>query len=213
MNRGPFIVFEGIDGAGTTTQSRLLAERLHRERPAVRVLLTAEPTAGPVGALIRQVLRERLVGKTLPGEQIPFDRRALALLFAADRLDHVACEVMPLVKAGWAVISDRYVLSSLAYQSLDAPLEWVETLNAFAPPPDILFFLECEPQVALARIRSSRAGGEVFETQETLTRVAAAYLDALPRVKAGRVVSLRAERQKEEVAQAVWREVEAFFHG
>ncbi|NOZ00603.1 MAG: dTMP kinase, partial [Deltaproteobacteria bacterium] len=91
MERGLFLVFEGIDGAGTTTQSRRLAQRLLAERPDLRVLVTAEPTDRPVGGMIRDVLGGRLAGVGPTGDDAPFDRVALALLFAADRLDHVAC--------------------------------------------------------------------------------------------------------------------------
>ncbi|MBM4395751.1 MAG: dTMP kinase [Deltaproteobacteria bacterium] len=205
--RGPFIVFEGIDGAGTTTQCRLLSDRLRRERPDRRVAVTAEPSGGPVGAMIRHVLRERVVGTTALGERASFDRRALALLFAADRLDHVACEIEPLVAAGWVVVSDRYVLSSVAYQGMDAPRAWVETLNSFAPPPDMLVFLDTPVDVAWERIRSSRAGRDVFEAPDTLRRVAAAYRDALPATRAARVVTIPGDLSVDEIAEAVWREV------
>jgi dTMP kinase len=89
--RGRFVVIEGLDGAGTTTQARLLGERLRAEGRAVHV--TAEPSGGPVGALIRQVLQHRVNGGAGGG----FDAAGLALLFAADRLDHLAAEVEP----GW----------------------------------------------------------------------------------------------------------------
>src|SRR5579864_7294663 len=108
--RGLFIVLEGLDGAGTTTQLVRLAERLRRA--GERVVATAEPTDGPIGALIRQALRRRLVhrdGRALTDE-------SLALLFAADRVDHVAGEIEPALARGQHVLCDRYVLSSLAYQ-------------------------------------------------------------------------------------------------
>jgi len=149
MNPGRFIVLEGIDGAGTTTQARILEARIRAEFPGRGVSVTAEPSGGPVGSLIRQVLRERVVGTTPGGERVPFDRRALALLFAADRLDHVACEVRPLVDAGWIVISDRYLLSSLAYQGMDAPRDWVAEANRWAPAPDLLLDLNAEEKVTL----------------------------------------------------------------
>ena len=94
---GAFVVLEGIDGAGTTTHARLLSERLLARHADRRVHVTAEPTSGPIGVQIRQILNGRLVASTATGVQEPFDRLALALLFAADRLDHVACEIQPLV--------------------------------------------------------------------------------------------------------------------
>jgi dTMP kinase len=202
--RGLFVVFEGIDGAGTTTQCRLLSERLRADRRRRQVAVTAEPSTGPAGTLIRHVLRERVVASTPLGERKPFDRRALALLFAADRLDHVSCEVTPLVEDGWVVISDRYVLSSLAYQRLDAPVDWVATINRFAPAPDILFFLDVDPEVAWKRIRDSRPGRDIFETPETLADVARAYRDAIPLCCSSRLKMIDGGLPPEDVAAQVW---------
>ena len=201
---GLFVVFEGIDGAGTTTQCRLLADRLRADRPGARVHVTAEPSGGPAGTLVRHVLRERVVGTTALGVARPFDRRALALLFAADRLDHVATEVQPLVDAGWVVVSDRYLLSSLAYQGMDAPVEWVATANGFAPPPDVMFFLDVPAPVGWARIRDSRPGRDIFEAPDTLDRVAAAYHAALPVCPVTRLEVIDGTLPPEEVAARVW---------
>jgi len=172
MGRGVFIVLEGIDGAGTTTQATILEQRVRRCRPDVPVLVTAEPTSGPIGSLIRDMLRAE---PRTPHSGVPLDRRALALLFAADRLHHVAEQIAPAVEAGGVVICDRYVWSSLAYQSLDAPPEWVAEVNRFAPPPDRTILLEVPAEVACARLQASRQVREIFETLETLRRVAANY--------------------------------------
>ena len=109
---GVFVVLEGIDGAGTTTQAQRWAAHLRAQRRLVHV--THEPSGGPVGAQIRLVLTQRI--------SLPVTRRAevMALLFAADRLDHVSSEVEPHLRDGYVVISDRYDLSSLAYQSTSA---------------------------------------------------------------------------------------------
>src|SRR4051794_39709628 len=108
---GRFIVIEGLDGAGTTTQTERLATRLREE--GHRVLTTREPSDGPVGMLLRQALTGRL---TLPGAHAPLADETLALLFAADRTDHLASRVEPALGRGEVVLCDRYVLSSLAYQ-------------------------------------------------------------------------------------------------
>lgn len=211
--RGIFIVFEGIDGAGTTTQARRLDERIGSEAPELGVTVTAEPSNGPVGTLIRQVLRGRVTGLAATGAALPFDRRALALLFAADRLDHVACEVEPLVAAGRIVISDRYVGSSLAYQGLDAPLEWVAAINRFAPAPDLLVFLDVPVGVAWERIRRTRAGTELFEVPETLARVAAGYPKAMPKCRSGRTVTVDGTLPPDVVAAQVWEHVRPLLRG
>ncbi len=205
--RGLLIVLEGIDGAGTTTQATLLRARLAAAREAP-VVVTAEPSGGPVGCLIRNVLGGRVVGRDLSGHAVPFDRRALALLFAADRLDHVACEVRPVLERGGTVICDRYVLSSLAYQCLDAPRDWVESLNRFAPVPDLTVFLDVPPDVALDRIGGSRAGRDLFEKAETLRRVASAYREVLAQGAAGPVAVVDGTLPREEVADRVFSVVE-----
>src|SRR3990172_733300 len=123
--KGRFLVLEGLDGAGTTTQAQRPPAGMREH--GRKVHLTAEPSGGPVGVMVRQVLTRRIAG--VPGARgtAEFDAAALALLFAADRLDHVAVEIAPRLAAGVDVVSDRFTLSSLAYQSLtcrDAP--WVE---------------------------------------------------------------------------------------
>src|SRR5512147_683892 len=133
---GRFVVLEGLDGAGTTTQARLLGDALRGA--GRRVHVTAEPSAGPAGALVRQILTRRVAGAGGEG----FDPAALALLFAADRLDHVASEIAPKIAAGLDVVSDRFTLSSLAYQGLTTgDMGWVDVLNARAAVPDVTLFL------------------------------------------------------------------------
>ena len=173
--RGRFIVVEGIDGAGTTTQARRLGERL--KGSGRRVHVTAEPSGGPIGALVRQVLSGRLRGRAPAGE---FDAEALALLFAADRLDHARAEILPALEAGIDVISDRYTLSSLAYQALTtgAP-RWIGAINSRAPAPDVTLFLRVGHTVAFARRRSASHAREIFEEAEFQRRVARAYERAI----------------------------------
>lgn len=204
--RGLLIVLEGIDGAGTTTQAAALRERLAGR--ADPVVVTAEPSAGPVGRLIRDVLRGRAGGASGAEDlAMNFDRLALALLFAADRLDHMAREVRPALARGGVVISDRYVLSSLAYQGLDAPREWVAEINRFAPVPDLTVVLDVPVDVALARL-GQRAGRDLFETTETLERVATAYREVLAQGGLGPVVVLDGTRPREVVTEGVLRAVE-----
>ncbi|HEU4382008.1 MAG TPA: dTMP kinase [Anaeromyxobacteraceae bacterium] len=202
--RGRFLVLEGLDGAGTTTQAELLASWLRgRGR---KVHLTAEPSRGPVGALVRQILTGRVNG----GPRGDFDPGALALLFAADRLDHVASEVEPRLAAGWDVVSDRYVLSSLAYQSVAAGgAAWIGQVNARAPAPDLTVFLEVRPAVGLRRRFAASAERELFEVPAFQRRVAAAYRRSIASLRrAGqRVEVLSGEAPVAEVAAAVARAV------
>lgn len=198
--RGRFVVIEGLDGAGTTTQARLLGERLRAAGRAAHV--TAEPSGGPVGALLRQVLQRRISG----GAGGDFDAHAVALLFAADRLDHLAAEVSPRLAEGSVVISDRYTLSSLAYQGLTTgDPRWVEAINARALAPDLTIFLRVRPGLALGRRRAAATAPELYEVAAFQRRVARAYERALARlVRAGqRVEVLDGEAPVEVVAEAV----------
>jgi dTMP kinase len=135
---------------------------------------TAEPSKGPIGCLLRQILTRRVVGRN--GQ---IDRGALALLFAADRLDHTRDEVVPLLAEGRWVISDRYVLSSLAYQSLDLPQAYVAQINARAPRPDLTIFLDVPPEVSLRRRHAEAASPDLFENLATQRKVARGYQRAL----------------------------------
>jgi dTMP kinase len=198
--RGRFLVLEGLDGAGTTTQAARLQAWL--EARGRKVHLTAEPSRGPVGTQIRHVLSGRLRGA---GGR-PFSPEALALLFAADRLDHWESEIRPRLEEGMDVVSDRYVLSSLAYQAVDTgAADWVAAINGRAPAPDLTLFLEVRPAVALRRRYAASGEREIFEVPAFQKRVHRAYRDALRRiVRAGeRVAVVPGEQPVDEVAGAV----------
>jgi dTMP kinase len=171
IHSGRFIVLEGLDGAGTTTQGRALKAWL--EARGQRVDLSAEPTDGPLGRAIRQVLRGEL---QLGGAE---RERIVALLFAADRLDHVGGRLEPLLAQGVRCISDRYLPSSLAYQAAFCPVEWVRTLNRYAREPDLTLFLDVPPEVGLARVASRDGRQERYEVLDTLAAVRANYLEWL----------------------------------
>jgi dTMP kinase len=125
-----------------------------------------------VGALVRQVLARRISGA--PGRG--FDAEAMALLFAADRLDHFRADVEPHLAAGYDVVSDRYTLSSLAYQSLTTgDARWVEAVNARAPAPDLTIFLRVRPAVAWRRRFAESGSRELYEVPAFQRRVARSY--------------------------------------
>ncbi|HET9552897.1 MAG TPA: dTMP kinase [Anaeromyxobacteraceae bacterium] len=200
--RGRFIVLEGLDGAGTTTQARLLGERLRAAGRQAHV--TAEPSGGPVGALVRQVLQKRVTGGRTPG----FDPHALALLFAADRLDHVAAEVAPRLAEGCDVVSDRYTLSSLAYQALTTgDAAWVAAINGRALAPDLTVFLRVRAGLALGRRRAAATAPELYEVEAFQRRVARSYERAIAtlRRQGQRVEVLDGEAPVEAVADGIAR--------
>ncbi len=177
---GRFIVLEGIDGSGSTTHTKLLSKSLRKDGHEVRT--SCEPTDGPVGFLIRQVLQRRLM--VADGDTVrPFAWSTMALLFAADRLDHLDSLILPALQDGAIVISDRYDLSSLAYQSATAPggaevVPWIRELNARAMRPDLTIVLDVTAEVAEER-RGRRGGSEeLFEKREIQARLARLYLEA-----------------------------------
>jgi dTMP kinase len=162
------IVLEGLDGAGTTTQTRRLVEHLNEHGGKAHA--TREPSDGPVGQLIRQMLTG---GHAIPGQSIA--QSTFGLLFAADRLDHLQREVEPKLAAGVTVVSDRWYHSSLAYQGTGADRDWITLLNARARRPDLTIFLQVRPEVAAARRVAAGRVQELFEDLRMQEEVAAGY--------------------------------------
>lgn len=208
---GVFIAIEGIDGAGTTTQMERYAAYLRSRKRAVHT--TREPSTGPIGSLIRLMLTERI--------SLPSARHAetMALLFAADRLDHVECEIGPLLRDGCVVLSDRYDLSSIVYQSVaaDVPpsstrdgapearanVPWIRALNGFAKRPDVTLVVDVSPDVAAARRKARGGPREIFDDQELQKRLAAAYRNAENLVPEDRIVHVNGDGKPEDVTQAI----------
>ena len=197
--KGQFFALEGIDGSGKTTQLKLLARRL--EEAGVPCLTTCEPTSGPIGKLLRQVLTG----------QVACDSRVVAPLFAADRLDHLLngegglCRA---VESGFTVLTDRYYFSSYAYQSVDFPLEWVVEVNrpsAQLLRPTATIFIDVSPELALERIAQNRERAELFETRDRLTRTREQYFKAFQLEKGReRVIIIPGDRAAEAVSGEIW---------
>ncbi|MGI6449741.1 MAG: dTMP kinase [Desulfitobacteriia bacterium] len=164
--QGKFIVFEGIDGSGISTQTQLL-KNLLETKYGRKTILTKEPSDGPIGAVIRQVLSGRTQGITAG---------SLALLFAADRLDHNNNKIKPALEQGDFVICDRYIWSSLAYQGREIDSVWLKEINKYACKPDLTIFIKVRPQTSLKRIQDSRFQTEIFEKEEILQQVLANYI-------------------------------------
>jgi dTMP kinase len=160
-----FIVLDGIDGSGTTTHSKMLASYL--EMLGLKVHLTHEPSKNEIGLLLRQYLKNNDIPPSTD-----------ALLFAADRDLHFKREIKPKLDQGYIVISDRYIESSIIYQSVQSDeisIEWIKQINKFAGSPDLTIILDIDPKVSLAR----KAQGilEKFEETKFLDKVRALYLD------------------------------------
>lgn len=198
---GNFIVLEGVDGSGTTTQCGLLADALRARR--IPVHQTAEPSHGPMGSLLRLMLAGRVVGAH---QQAPAWNE-LALLFAADRLDHLDGEILPNLREGVHVICDRYDHSSVAYQSVagqgaDA-IAWIRELNRFARRPELTIVLDVPPAVAAARRRGRGGPGEIFDDDPLQVRLCAFYAKLEQHFAGEPIIHVDGNRSADEVAAAV----------
>ena len=176
--RGLFIVLEGLDGSGTTTQTRRLGDEFARR--GLPAFLTFEPTDGPIGKLIRDSLSGRLV---LPEtrHRITLSEGALCLLFGADRIEH--SRVIDRVRnEGTHAISDRYLLSSIAYQSRDPDIspERVIEVNRGCAVPDVTLFLNVPVEQCLGRLDKRSDSPTVYEKQELLEAIERNYRATRP---------------------------------
>lgn len=162
-HKGLFIVFEGLDGSGQSTQAELLVSRLREE--GYPAFATKEPTNNIIGGLIRgQLTHDWKAGM-----------ECLQLLFAADRAHHLDREIIPALKGGKIIVSDRYFFSTVAYGSLDLEREWLLTLNEKFTYPDLTFLLKVPPKDCLKRMQASRFELELFEEEQKLRRVWQTY--------------------------------------
>jgi dTMP kinase len=193
---GRFIVFEGLDGAGTTTQAKALGERLQKQGRTVYV--AHQPSEGTVGLLIRQILAGRAATPQADGKLGQVDERVMALLFAADRLDHLNSQIEPRLARGEDVILDRYTLSSLAYQGASVSHEFIQACNRFARKPDLVLFLYVPATVALDRVRMRGARLERYETAQQLQAIEREYSRLVGTLAS--VVSIDGTRPINEVA-------------
>lgn len=207
MNDGAFIAVEGIDGSGTTSAVERIVARLRAESRPVHA--TREPSTGPIGTMIRQVLSHRLVVPGASGPKAP-GWVTMALLFAADRQDHLEAEVLPLLERGVTVITDRYDLSSLAYQSATSTsrrtpgdaVAFIRELNRHARRPDLTLVFDVSPAVAAERRRARGASHELYEQAELQARLARAYAEAEKLVPGDAMVHIDAEQPLDAVVAA-----------
>jgi dTMP kinase len=193
---GLFVVLEGLDGSGTTTQAELLTGWLSER--GVGAELTREPSTGPIGGLTRSVLDRRLA----------MDRSALALMFAADRVDHLYNETNGIVRTlrqGTWVVSDRYVLSSLAYQAAQGlSPEWLAQINSAAVVPDLTIYIDTDVSTCLDRVERRSGHGELFHEGEQLRRVETGYKQAISRGEfIGHLVTVDGNQDRGTVAKQI----------
>jgi dTMP kinase len=185
--RGAFICIEGIDASGKTTQTKILVRKLRRK--GIDAMYTTEPSRGEVGKFIRRHVLKR-------AKRVPIALEAL--LFAADRVDHLGNEVKPALEKGRIVVCDRYVYSSLAYQGATGlSLDWIQCINQFALVPDLAIFLDVSPEIVLKRLKRKKT---VMETNANLQKVREVYLQM---VRDGRMIMLKGNKPIKDLAEDI----------
>lgn len=194
-----FVVFEGLDGSGKSTQAQLLSQKLAQQN--IPVYSTFEPTKDRIGSIIR----DAFVGK------IDLDVSVIAGLFVADRLQHITEPEMGLLAqlaVGSHVVCDRYYLSSFAYQGAHLSLDWVMKANDLARnllKPDITFYIDISPELAMHRINSNRESIELYETMENLEKVAATYIEAINLISdSEKIVIINGNQNVDAIANEIW---------
>ena len=192
-----FIVFEGIDGAGTSTQIKKICEKNPQ-----KFFQTAEPTSLETGKFLRKML----------GGEFSVDEKTNSFLFAADRAEHLYGKngIIEQINNGKTVISDRYLFSSLAYQSISCGEELPKLLNSTFPLPEILFFFEIDPEISLKRVNSRDQAKEIYEKIDYQKKTAALY-DAVmneykgEKGKGMRLIEVDAAKSIDETADFIWK--------
>ncbi len=202
-DRGLFIVIEGIDGAGTTTQARILSSRLLKED--MQTVFSFEPTDGPIGSMIRQALRRRLVNPIGEDKFETLDADIMTLLFAADRLDHNRNLISPSVSKGTHVICDRYFYSTIAYQGVEGDIDWIKNVNSKAMRPDLVFYLRIAPDKSLNRIGSRSGEKEIYEKVDFLEKVSKNY-DSLFKTEQN-IITIDGSREIDDISDEIYETV------
>lgn len=190
-----FIVFEGIDGAGTSTQIKKICERNPQ-----KFFQTAEPTSLETGKFLRRML----------GGEFSVDEKTNSFLFAADRAEHLYGKngIIEQINNGKTVISDRYLFSSLAYQSISCGEELPKLLNSTFPLPEILFFFEIDPEISLKRVDSRNEKKEIYEKIETQKKIAMEYENIISEYENNpscgmKIIRIDATKSIEEISETI----------
>jgi dTMP kinase len=206
MKKNFFIAFEGIDGSGKSTQVRILKEKL--ETAGLKVYTTCEPTDSPMGKMIRDIFSGRMEA----------DHRTIAALFVADRLDHLLNKtngILKMLDEGYTVITDRYYLSSYAYQSPYMDLNWVIQANSLSADllrPDLNVYIDISPEISIDRINKGRTSTELYETLENLENVRGKYFEIFELLKnEEKVLITNGDQTPVEIANEIWEEISSQF--
>lgn len=193
-----FIVFEGIDGSGTTTQIKKLAERFPKEK----VFVSAEPTKNETGLFLRRMLK---------GE-FSVNEKTASFLFAADRCEHLYGKdgILEQIQNGKIALSDRYLFSSLAYQSVSCGKDFPEHLNSLFPLPEILFYFKINPEISISRVTERGEKTEIYEKIEFQKKTAALYDQVInsyrqtEKSQGMKIITIDAEKPIDEISEIIW---------
>lgn len=193
-----FIVFEGIDGSGTTTQIKKLSEKFKTEK----VYTTAEPSSNETGLFLRKMLKG----------DFSVNPKTASFLFAADRCEHLYGKngIIEQIQNGKTVLSDRYIFSSLAYQTVTCGKELPELLNSTFPLPEILFYFKINPEISLKRVESRGETKEIYEKIEYQKKTAELYENIINEYKNSnksdgmKIVTVDASKSIQEIEDYIW---------
>ncbi|MCR5044998.1 MAG: dTMP kinase [Treponema sp.] len=195
-----FVVFEGIDGAGTSTQIKLLQARPESQK----IFFTAEPTDKATGKFLRQILS---------GSQSVSPQTA-AYLFAADRAEHLWGKdgIVDQTQNGLTVVSDRYLFSNLAYQGVTCGESLPKMLNSSFPLPELLFFFDISAKKSLERVEKRGEDKEIYENENFLNNTAIRYRNIIEQYKKTaynemKIVEIDATLPKEKISDLIWKEI------
>jgi len=199
-----FIVVEGLDGSGKSTQIKMLKEYL--ESKGEKVFMTAEPSEGRIGKTLREML----------SEDIPTDMYFQAGMFLADRIDHCTNPengIKKMLEEGYTVISDRYYYSTFAYQGTKSDMDYIMKINLDCPAilrPDVCIFLDLNPEICKGRIDTNRGKTEMYEKNiEVMKSIRKNFLDVLTSLKDRENIKIiNAEGSIEDIQKAIREAVE-----
>ena len=200
-NLSTMIVFEGLDGAGTTTQSKLLKNKL--EENGKKVFQTHEPTDNPIGRVVRDVLQKKF---TTTAE-------ALALLYSADRHDHIYNEeygIKKHIENGDIIIADRYFYSSIAYQGVECDIDFIRKINTY-PTPGFVIFIDTPVDNCIDRIEKRGDEKELFDREEYLEKVRNNYISEFSSLSNDvKFLSIDGRLSIDEIHNKVWNWIKSF---
>lgn len=187
---GLFIDIEGLDGSGSSTQVTRVAGALKEE--GIHAYTTKEPTNNVIGGLIRGALTK----------VVEFPMVSLQLLFAADRGHHLQREIIPMLQNRSAVLTDRYIWSTVAFGSMEIDMDWLLEINKHFILPDLTFLIKVDPKICVERIKADRFDFELFETEKKLKKIWSAY-ERLQKRFPKDIYVINGERSMEDVTKDI----------